>query len=164
MSIVCEPVDEKLAPASDSHARISLQYTIAEALHEGRLGKTAYSEQNLRESGDPRVGADGCAITSIPRSRVRAVSRERSVITLHDGRVIEETQEHNLGSPENPMDAAQLRAKFDENAGGILSPSERDRLAAEIDRLEQQDDASAIVEWSMPLIEAPEGVPKARGN
>src|SRR5688572_27041158 len=41
VSIVCEPLDEKLAPASDSHARISLQYTIAETLHEGRLGRTA---------------------------------------------------------------------------------------------------------------------------
>ena len=68
------------------------------------------------------------------------------------GRVIEETQEHNLGSPENPMSPGQLRAKFDENAAGILSPSERSRLAEEIDRLEQQDDASAIVEWSMPLM------------
>jgi 2-methylcitrate dehydratase PrpD len=73
-------------------------------------------------------------------------------ITLHDGRVIEETQEHNLGSPGNPMNEAQLRAKFDENAGGILSAAERDRLATEIDRLEHQDDASVIVEWSMPLL------------
>jgi len=48
VSIVCEPVAEKLAPASDSHARISLQYTIAEALHEGRLGKSAYSAGHLR--------------------------------------------------------------------------------------------------------------------
>src|SRR5687768_7581114 len=35
VSIVCEPLEEKLSPASDSHGRISLQYTLAEALHAG---------------------------------------------------------------------------------------------------------------------------------
>jgi 2-methylcitrate dehydratase PrpD len=63
--------------------------------------------------------------------------------------VIEETQEHNLGSPENPMSAAQLRAKFDENANGVLSAAERDRLAVEIDDMESLDDVSTIVELSI---------------
>ena len=151
VSIVCEPLDEKLAPASDSHARISLPYTIAEALHEGRLGRTAYSEQNRRNPAilalAQRVGYHVDPGFPGP-GRFKGAVR----ITLHDGRVIEETQEHNLGSPENPMSAAQLRAKFDENAGGILAAAECDRLAAEIDRLEHQDDASVIVEWSMPLL------------
>jgi 2-methylcitrate dehydratase PrpD len=145
VSIVCEPVAEKLAPASDSHARISLQYTIAEALHEGKLGKTAYAPRNLRNPAilglaqrvryyiDPDFPGPG---------RFKGAVR----ITLHDGRVIEETQEHNLGSPENPMTAAQLHAKFDENASGMLSTSERSRLASEVDRLDQLDDASTIVE------------------
>jgi len=148
ISIVCEPLEEKLAPASDSHARISLQYTIAEALHEGRLGKRAYAPQNLRDRRilelaqrvhyhvDPTFPGPG---------RFKGAVR----ITLQDGRVIEEVQEHNLGSPENPMSAAQLRAKFDENADGVLSAVERDRLATEIDRLDRLDDASAIVELSI---------------
>jgi 2-methylcitrate dehydratase PrpD len=145
VSIVCEPLAEKLAPASDSHARISLQYTIAEALHEGKLGKTAYSPENLH---NPEILALAHRVhyhvdPSFPGpGRFKGAVR----ITLNDGRVIEETQEHNLGSPENPMTMAQLRAKFDENASGVLSASERDRLAAEIDQLEDLDDASVIVE------------------
>lgn len=145
VSIVCEPLVEKLAPASDSHARISLQYTIAEAIHEGRLGKSAYSAENLH---NPEILALAHRVhyhvdPSFPGpGRFKGAVR----ITLHDGRVIEDTQEHNLGSPENPMTMAQLRAKFDENAGGVLSASERDRLAAEIDQLEDLDDASVIVE------------------
>ena len=128
VSIVCEPVAEKLAPASDSHARISLQYTIAEALHEGKLGKTAYSAQNLR---NPAILALAQRVRYYVDPDFPGPGRFKGAvrITLHDGRVIEETQEHNLGSPENPMTAAQLRAKFDENASGMLSPSERSRLA-----------------------------------
>ena len=151
MSIVCEPIAEKLTPSSDSHARISLQYTIAEALHEGRLGKTAYSERNIH---DPAILGLAKRVRYFVDPEYPGPGRFKGAvrITLHDGRMIEETQEHNLGSPENPMSREQIRAKFDENASGVLSPSERNRLAGEIDRLEQQDDASAIVECSMPLM------------
>jgi 2-methylcitrate dehydratase PrpD len=151
VSIVCEPVAEKVAPASDSHARISLQYTIAEALHEGRLGKTAYSAGNLR---NPAILALAERVRYYIDPDFPGPGRFKGAvrITLHDGRVIEDTQEHNLGSPENPMNAAQLRAKFDENAGGVLSVAERDRLATEIDQLERLDNASTVVEWSLPLM------------
>jgi 2-methylcitrate dehydratase PrpD len=148
VSIVCEPLAEKLAPASDSHARISLQYTLAEALHEGGLGRTAYSLRNLR---NPEILALARRVRFHvdpdfpPPGRFKGALR----ITLHDGRVIEETQEHNLGSPENPMSAAQLRAKFTENAVGVLSAEEGDRLAAAIDRLEELDDVSEIVQRSI---------------
>jgi hypothetical protein len=42
------------------------------------------------------------------------------------------------------MTRAELRTKFDENASGFLSPERRDRLASEIDRLEQLPDASGL--------------------
>jgi 2-methylcitrate dehydratase PrpD len=150
VSIVCEPVAEKLEPASDSHARISLQYTIAEALYAGRLGKTAYSAQSLRH---PEILALARRVRYYVDPGFPAPGRFKGAvqITLNDGRVVAETQEHNLGSPENPMSAAQIRAKFDENAADMLSAAERDRLAAEIDRLDRLDDASAIVEWTIPL-------------
>src|SRR5579863_9399309 len=35
VGIVCEPTEEKFAPASDSHGRVSLQYSLAEALTHG---------------------------------------------------------------------------------------------------------------------------------
>jgi hypothetical protein len=54
-------------------------------------------------------------------------------------------EEHTRGSTENPMSSADLRAKFDENAGGFLSGTQRDRLADEIARLEHLPDASALV-------------------
>jgi 2-methylcitrate dehydratase PrpD len=150
VSIVCEPIAEKLAPASDSHARISLQYTIAEALHEGRLGKSAYSAGNLR---NPAILALAERVRYYIDPGFPGPGRFKGAvrITLHDGRLIEEIQEHNLGSRENPMNAAQLRAKFDDNAGGVLSAAERDRVAAEVDRLEKLEDASELVECSLPV-------------
>ena len=49
VGIVCEPVEEKFAPASDSHGRVSLQYSLAEALALGSLGKNAYAQESLRD-------------------------------------------------------------------------------------------------------------------
>ena len=43
--IVCEPVGEKRRPQSDSHGRVSLQYTLAEALYFGRARKGCLPDQ-----------------------------------------------------------------------------------------------------------------------
>src|ERR1700723_2067053 len=48
VGIVCEPTAEKFAPASDSHGRVSLQYSLAEELYHGALGKAGYSAESRR--------------------------------------------------------------------------------------------------------------------
>ena len=149
VSIVCEPLDEKLAPASDSHGRISLQYTLAEALYTGALGRNAYAPESLRH---PEILGLARRVRYHVDPAFPGPGRFRGAVqvTLKDGRVISDTQEHNRGSAENPMTAGELRAKFDENAGGILSPAARERLAESIDGLERIDDVSMLVGLSIP--------------
>jgi 2-methylcitrate dehydratase PrpD len=149
VSIVCEPLDEKLAPASDSHGRISLQYTLAEALYTGGLGRNAYAAESLRH---PDILALARRVRYHVDPGFPGPGRFRGAVqvTLRDGRVISETQEHNRGSAGNPMTSGELRAKFDENAGGILSPAARERLAESIDGLERIDDVSMLVGLSIP--------------
>ena len=65
-------------------------------------------------------------------------------ITLRDGRVVETVEEYNRGSAENPMTDADIRAKFDENAGEFLDADARNRLADAIERLDHQPDASLV--------------------
>ncbi len=146
VSIVCEPLSEKLAPSSDSHARISLQYTLAEALHRGSLGRHAYRT------------LDDAAILGLARRVHYSVDpafpppgrfKGEVTMTLRDGRVITETQEYNRGSAENPMTPGELQAKFDENAAGILSRDARARVVDTIDRLEQVEDVSTLVDASV---------------
>jgi len=142
--IVCEPVAEKTAPASDSHGRVSLQYTLAEALTLGELGKTAYRETSLT---NPEILALSRRVhyavdPSYPgpghfKGEVR--------ITLKDGRTMFEVEEFNRGSFENPMTDAELRGKFDDNSSEYLSASARDRLVGEIRRLDLLPDASVLV-------------------
>ncbi len=148
VSIVCEPVAEKTAPATQAHCRVCLQYTMAEALYAGSLGKNAYSEamrlnpevlalaRKVEYAVDPTYPGPG---------RFKGAVR----VTLKDGRVLEEIEEYNRGSAENPMSEVELRAKFDDNAGGFLSADQRDRLAQETARAENLADVRALVDLTM---------------
>jgi 2-methylcitrate dehydratase PrpD len=142
--IVCEPLVEKLAPLSDSHGRVSLQYTLAEAFHLGKLGKTAYATGSLR---DPVILALATRVHYRVDPEFPGPGRFKGAVTvrLKDGRVFEEVEEHTRGSAENPMTYEELRAKFDENASGFLSQEQRDRLAEKIGVLETLPDAKELV-------------------
>jgi 2-methylcitrate dehydratase PrpD len=143
VGIVCEPTAEKFAPASDSHGRVSIQYSLAEALYHGALGKAAYSAESLKNPDilelarrvqyrvDPDYPGPG---------RFKGAVK----IVFKDGQVFEEVEEYNRGSAENPMTPEELRAKFNANASGFLSPDQRDRLAEEIDHLENLPNASQL--------------------
>ena len=145
VTIVCEPTSEKFAPATDSHGRVSLQYSVAEALHFGRLGKSAYSAESLRNVEilalarkvhyhvDPAYPGPG---------RFKGAVK----VTLNDGRVVEELEEYNRGSAENPMTDAEIEAKFDENASGLLGADQRKQLIEQVARLETLDQAKALMD------------------
>ena len=145
VSIVCEPTSEKHAPASDSHGRVSLQYSVAEALHAGELGKNAYSDQSRR---NPEILALARKVRYQVDPDYPGPGRFKGAVTvtMKDGSRFEEVEEYNRGSAENPMTYAELHAKFDENASGFLSPPERTHLVEQIQRLDLLPDARTLVE------------------
>jgi 2-methylcitrate dehydratase PrpD len=121
---------------------------MAEALYAGSLGKNAYSEdmrlnpevlalaRKVEYSVDPAFPGPG---------RFKGAVR----VTLKDGRVLDEIEEYNRGSAENPMSDAELRAKFDDNAGGFLSGAQRDRLAQEVGRAENLPNVQTLVDLTI---------------
>jgi 2-methylcitrate dehydratase PrpD len=143
--IVCEPTSEKLAPTSDSHGRVSLQYTLAEALERGTLGRYAYSDDNLRNDTILELAR---RVRFHPDPSFPGPGRFKGAVTvtLKDGTTLTEVEEYNRGSAENPMTDRELRAKFDENADDVLDAASRDRVAAAVDRLETIDDTRALVD------------------
>ncbi len=144
VGIVCEPVEEKFAPASDSHGRVSLQYSLAEALALGSLGKNAYAQESLR---DPAILALARRVHFYVDPDYPGPGRFKGevTITLNDGRKFHELEEYNRGSAENPMTYEEIRAKFDENASGFLDAGRRERLAEQIGRLEFLEDSSQLL-------------------
>ena len=145
VTIVCEPAAEKLAPASDSHGRVSLQYTLAEALVRGSLNRYAYSDENLR---DPEILALAGRVRFQPDPTFPGPGRFKGAVTvtLKSGTALTEVEEYNRGSAENPMTDAELRAKFDENAEGFLPAAARDRVAEAVLGLDEMPNARALVD------------------
>jgi 2-methylcitrate dehydratase PrpD len=144
VSIVCEPVAEKTAPATEAHCRVCLQYTLAEALVRGELGRTAYGDANRT---DPEILALAKRVTYKvdPAFPPPGQFKGALTMTLTDGRVFDVVEEYNRGSAENPMTADELRAKFDDNAGSVLDTVARTRLADAVAALDTLDDVGAFV-------------------
>jgi 2-methylcitrate dehydratase PrpD len=142
--IVCEPLAEKRRPLTDSHGRVSLQYTLAEAMVLGRLGKDAYQRESLN---DPEILALADRVhyrvdASFPGpERFKAAVR----IVLKSGAVHETVEEHNRGSPENPMSRDELIAKFEENATGILPRQQSRRLIEAVSALDDTTNSGSLV-------------------
>lgn len=144
VGIVCEPASEKCAPASDSHGRVSLAYSLAEALYTGSLGRNAYSAQSR---SNPDILALARKVHHWVDPDYPGPGRFKGAvkITLTDGRSFEEIEEYNRGSAENPMTYPELRAKFDGNSESFLSASARDRIAQAVGELERLPDARVLL-------------------
>ncbi len=148
--IVCEPLAEKRRPASDSHGRVSLSYTLAEALVLGRIGKDAYAPASLV---DPAILAMADRVRHEVDPGFPGPERFKGVvrIVLEDGRRLEAVEEHNRGSAANPMSRADLFAKFEENASGRLTPIQAAGLIDAVLDLELSGDAGALARQSAGL-------------
>lgn len=146
--IVCEPVAEKRHPNTDSHGRVSLQYTLAEALHFGELGKDAYQPASLRNPEILRL-ADLVSYrvdASFPGpERFKGVVR----VVLSSGATYEAVEENTRGSAENPMTRDELLGKFETNAATVLTAGQSRRLIAAVSELEAAPDASTLVQLSV---------------
>jgi len=145
VGIVCEPTQEKFAPASDSHGRVSLQYSLAEALYFGALGKSGYRPESLK---NPEILALARRVQYHVDPEYPGPGRFKGAvkIVLKDGCIFEEVEEYNRGSAENPMSYAELRAKFDDNSSAFLSAAQRERLADAIQALDELPDASVLLD------------------
>lgn len=143
VGIVCEPLSEKLRPLTDSHGRVSLQYTLAEALVLGRIGRHSYAEASLR---DPVILALADRIDYVVDESLPGPEQFKGVVRveLTDGTVLEEIEEHNRGSLTNPMSEAEILGKFRENVEGSISPDAAERIIECALTLDRQDDARQL--------------------
>ncbi len=148
VGIVCEPATEKRRPRSDAHGRVSLQYTLAEALVFGRLGKDAYGPEALRDPEVLRL-ADRVAYRVDPSFPGPERFKGAVTVVLDDGTSYTAVEEHNRGSAANPMSREEILAKFEENASTVLDPERIRRLADAVLDLDHAPDASVLVRLSI---------------
>ena len=142
VSLVLEPAESKVAPRTDYEGKFSLQYSTAAMLVHGSVGLTTYTPEALADERvlglARKVRYETKAYASYPAAFPGGVR-----IALRDGRTLEADLRYQLGAPENPMSADQVRAKFRENAA--LAGSSFEALEEAVLDVDHRDDLHAVL-------------------
>ena len=147
--IVCEPVHEKIKPATDWHGRISLQYSVAEAVYLGRLTGRSYAPESL---ANKEILALAAKVGY--RLDTEAPGRDQFkgwvIVETNDGRRLERVEMYNRGSAELPMSADDIKDKFRDNASFMLKPDRIEAVVKRVDELERMTNAGELVALCCP--------------
>jgi 2-methylcitrate dehydratase PrpD len=144
VSLVLDPPEQKRVPRSEYEGKFSLQYSIASLLVRGHVAVSDFTDEAI---ADPdvlavaaKVGYETPAFPTYPQAFPGGAT-----IRLADGTTLEADFPYQQGGPENPMSAAEVRAKFRGNASLALPPAAVEALEEAILSLERQADVTAAL-------------------
>ncbi len=147
--LICEPLAEKISPATPWHARYSLPFCLAECILRGRFAKDSLSADDLR---DPRY----LALTPKFRYRADPAATDRTrwsgdvTIVMDSGERFHHRIDDMRGTPRNPMSEQDLVDKFLHNAAGVLPPGVAEEAVARILALETAADLGPVFQPLSP--------------
>jgi 2-methylcitrate dehydratase PrpD len=133
-------------PSNYFAAKYSLPHAAAALILRGSAGYHAFTEEAVR---DPAITAlrrrvtvseDPALNASVPRLKPARVT-----VTLTDGRQLTRLRESARGDFQEPYRDDEIRAKFRELAGVVLSPAAVARVEALIERLDALPHLSDLV-------------------
>ncbi|MGZ5126834.1 MAG: MmgE/PrpD family protein [Burkholderiales bacterium] len=142
--IVCEPLHEKLKPATDWHGRVSLQYSLAEALYYGRLDGRGYAPESLTNPEILKLAAK-VHYEEDPQAPGHEQFKGWVIIEMRDGRRFERVEPYNRGSANYPMSVDDVKAKFRDNASFMLKPQHIEQIIDKVDELERVSNVRELV-------------------
>lgn len=130
------------APRTYHEAQVSLPFSVAVALIEGKALLKQYSERNIRNREVKRL----TEIVSISEdaSLPRGVSCRMSV-TVRGGRKLTSQVDYPKGSIQNPMSEVEMQAKFDSLAGPVIGTKRAASLSEQVMDLERVKDVAALM-------------------
>lgn len=130
------------SPRTYHEAQVSLPFSVAVALIEGKALLKQYSDRNLRNPQVKRL-TEMVTISEDP-ALPRGVSC-RMTVTMRDGRTLTSQVDYPKGSIENPMSEDELHSKFESLAGPVIGPKRAASLAEQVMALEKVSDVSDLM-------------------
>ena len=134
-------------PKAGLEGKFSIFHSCAAAILLGEAGEAAYSDAMVRNREVVRLRDN---IHAVVQSGVRE-DQVHIVMTLKDGRVLEKSIEHAVGSLDLPMSDADLEAKFHALAKGILTVAQTDKLIGLCWNVGRLKRAAEIARASVPV-------------
>jgi 2-methylcitrate dehydratase PrpD len=139
--LVCEPADEKFAPASSYIAQFSLPFAIACGLARGAFG-LGELDASVREDAALVALARKVTYEIDPHAGFPASRTGEVVVRLTDGRAL---RARNEILPEEPASNAEIVAKFMENARLAVTAARARELCDTVLGLERQEDSASLM-------------------
>lgn len=138
-------------PASYFAAKYSLPHAAAALALRGTAGYSAFTDETVR---DPAIAALRRRVTvredPALNAHVPRLKPARVTVTLRDGRQLTRLRESARGDFQDPYGEHEIRTKFRELAGVVLSPGGGARVESLVDRL---DDLPRLAEVVVALRE-----------
>jgi 2-methylcitrate dehydratase PrpD len=129
----------KRRPTQVVEAQFALPFLVATALHHGRVGIG-----HVAGLGD----AETLGLADRIKGEIVAGSKPRGwvilTVELTNGRTIRIETSDPIGSPEKPLSAGVLRAKFQDNAANAVRPLAVEDVTAALETLERLDDVADV--------------------
>lgn len=134
-------------PGNYFAAKYSLPHAAAALVLRGHAGYRAFTEDVVR---DPAIGAfrrrvtvreDPALSAAVPRLKPARVT-----VTLTDGRQVTRLRESARGDYQDPYSEGEVRDKFRELAGVVLSPAGVARIEERVDRLDDLPRLGSLVD------------------
>jgi 2-methylcitrate dehydratase PrpD len=144
MSSVTEPVEKKVAPATIYDAQFSVQYAVAYALTRGRVDLATFYDDPL---DSPDVLAMAAKVTCPPdaESDFPRHFPGEVIVYLHGDVVRRNRVRASRGTPDNPLSAAHVTAKFLSNASRVLPVENARALASTVGAIEGVSDIASLM-------------------
>ncbi len=139
-----EPLAAKRRPQNGYAAKFSLPYLVAVILTKGKAGLAEFTDEAVRDRTVLQLAAK---VNYELDSTIRypAEFAGHLMLTLDDGRVVEESQDHPRGGPDFPMPREELLAKFRGNAGLLLSSEKIERIIGDVGGLAARREIASLV-------------------
>ncbi len=147
--VVCEPLADKQTPTATYGALFSLPFCVATNLVHGHARLDNFTEEALQdESVLALAGKIGYEIEPMPEFPTHFCGGVR--LNLKDGLTLEHREMINRGHPDNPLQAADVQAKFRDNARRALSDARIDAVIDAVDRLEELPNVAELAALCVP--------------
>jgi 2-methylcitrate dehydratase PrpD len=144
-----EPLAAKHAPQNGYAAKFSLPYLLAVILTRGRASLAEFEDSVVRDPAilavASRVGYDLDPTIDYPRQFVGHVR-----VRLRDGRVVEASQDHPRGGPDDPMARGEIESKFRGNASLAIPAERASRVIDEVGALAAAADVRGLMRALAP--------------
>jgi 2-methylcitrate dehydratase PrpD len=139
-------------PQTGLEGKFSMQYCLAAALLDKRIGLLSFSDEKVRRPAAQQL-FERVAMRLHPEAQRHGTSGEELPVTVavafKDGRSLSAQIEHPKGHPANPLSAVALQDKFEDCAYGVLERSDIRQVIELVQGLEQVEDIGTLMDVLM---------------